>query len=431
MFASLMSARRFAPLFWCQFFSAFNDNFVRQMLALTILFQIGDRRAGPLVTLAVAIFVLPSVVLSALGGEIADAHDKSIIARRLKFAEIFAQLVAAAGFWWASLPLLYAALFSLGVIAALFGPIKYGILPDHLTTSELPAGNALIEGATFLAILLGLVVGGYAADHARAPWTVVVQLVAIALACWGASRFIPSTPVAAPGLGIDTNVFASTRRMLAALRADRRLWTGGTAVGFFWMTGAVALSLIPVVIKTRVGGGVDVETAISALFAIGVALGSALAALLSHGRIVLLPTPVAGLLMAGFLLDLGFATFGLPTQSAQLALADFLNSAAGARIAVDVAGLAAAGGLFVVPVFAAVQSWAGEDRRARVVAGVNILTSLFMVGGTIVVAILQAFGAGEPLLLAGLGAVNAGVAAWLFRALPGNLISDFLNPLSA
>src|ERR1700712_4321163 len=100
MFASLMGSRRFAPLFWCQFFSAFNDNFVRQMLAMTILFRLGEAQSGPLITLAVAIFILPSFLISARGGEIADSHDKSILARRLKFAEIFVQMIAAAGIWF-------------------------------------------------------------------------------------------------------------------------------------------------------------------------------------------------------------------------------------------------------------------------------------------------------------------------------------------
>ena len=127
-----MRSRRFAPLFWCQFFSAFNDNFVRQMLAMLILFRFGAEDAGAKVSLAVAIFVLPSIPLSPLGGEIADAHDKAAVARRLKSLEIFVQLVAAAGFYFSSLELLYAALFGLGCISALFGPIKYGILPDHL-----------------------------------------------------------------------------------------------------------------------------------------------------------------------------------------------------------------------------------------------------------------------------------------------------------
>ncbi|HXW19543.1 MAG TPA: hypothetical protein VEK35_03475 [Roseiarcus sp.] len=177
-----MRSRRFAPLFWCQFFSAFNDNFVRQILVILLLFRFGGGDVGPKVSIAVAIFVLPSIVLSALGGELADAHDKAMVARRLKFAEIFVQMIAAAGFVFASLLLLYLALLGLGVISALFGPIKYGILPDHLRREELVPGNALVEGATFAAIILGLVVGGYAAAEGRSAFSVVLQLAVVALA---------------------------------------------------------------------------------------------------------------------------------------------------------------------------------------------------------------------------------------------------------
>ena len=427
MFSKLMSARRFAPLFWCQFFSAFNDNFVRQMLAMLILFRLGEGAAGSLITLAVGIFLAPSLLLSALGGEIADSHDKAVIARRLKFAEIGVQMIAAAGFWFGSLPLLYAALFGLGVIAALFGPIKYGILPDHLETHELPAGNALIEGATFLAILCGLIVGGYAADHARDPVGVVAQLMVIALLCWGASRFIPATGAAAPQLRPSANIFASTGRLLKQLANDPRLWIGGVAVSWFWMTGAIALSLVPVLIKTNIGGGIDVETSISALFAIGIGLGSVMAAVAANGRIRLLPVPFSGLFMAGFLIDLGIVTMGLPKATGEIALNAFFTSASGLRIAIDVMGLATAGGMFVVPIFSAVQAWAGEDRRARVIAAVNILNAIFMVGGTIIVAALQAAGASEPALLLMLGLLNGAFALWLFRALPGSLVGEALN----
>src|SRR5208282_5627270 len=200
MFSQLMRSPRFAPLFWCQFFSAFNDNFVRQMLAMLILFRFGAEDAGAKVSLAVAVFVLPSIPLSPIGGEIADAYVKAFVARRTKLAEIFVQMVAAAGFYFASLPLLYLALFGLGCISALFGPVKYGILPDHLKKEELIAGNALVEGATFAAIICGLVVGGWAAAEGRAPWTVVLQLAVVAIACYATSRWIPATGVGAPGL---------------------------------------------------------------------------------------------------------------------------------------------------------------------------------------------------------------------------------------
>lgn len=429
MFAELLTSRRFWPLFWCQFFSAFNDNFVRNLLAMLILFKLGAEETGALVTLAIGIFVLPSIFLSALGGEIADSHNKALIARRLKFGEIFVQMVAAAGFWFSSLPLLYAALFGLGVIAALFGPIKYGILPDHLQTRELPAGNALIEGATFVAILLGIILGGYAASHGRDPASVVVQLMVVALACWLSSRAIPPTAVAAPDLRADRNIFRSTWRLASELRDDKRIWIGGLAVSWFWMTGAVCLSLVPVLIKHRIGGGIDVETTINALFAIGIAAGSIGAALIAHGRIVLLPVPLAALAMAAFLIDLGWVTLALPHTTTEIDMSAFLASARGLRIAIDVTGVAIAGGFFVVPAFAAVQSWAGVDRRARVVAAVNIVTSLFMVGGALVTAVLQMslFGISEPALLILLGILNVGAAIYLFARLPGSFIADFLR----
>ena len=142
--AALLRSRRFAPLFWCQFFSAFNDNFVRNMLAMLILFRLGENEAGAMITLAIGVFMLPSLLLSGLGGEMADSWDKARLARRLKGAEILVQSIAAIGLWLASAPLLFAALFGLGVVNALFGPLKYAILPDLLESDELVAGNALV-----------------------------------------------------------------------------------------------------------------------------------------------------------------------------------------------------------------------------------------------------------------------------------------------
>ena len=153
MSASLMTSCRFAPLFWCQFFSAFNDNFLKNTLVFLILFKIGGQDAEVLITLAGAVFIAPFFFLSGLGGQLADRFDKAVVARRLKLAEIGVTGLASAGFAFHSLTALFAALLLFGVIAALFGPIKYGILPDHLAREELPAGNAG-RGATFMAVCL-------------------------------------------------------------------------------------------------------------------------------------------------------------------------------------------------------------------------------------------------------------------------------------
>ena len=416
MLAGLMRARRFAGLFWCQFFSVFNDNFVRNMLAMLILFRLGESEAGPLITLAVGTFMAPSLLLSGLGGEMADAHDKAWLARRLKFAEIGVQIVAAAGLWLLSLPLLYTALFGLGVISALFGPVKYGILPDLLAKQELMAGNALVEAATFIAIFLGLIAGGLSA-RGRAPEGTVLQLMVIAIACFAASLFIPPTERGAPGLRANRNILASTFALIREVARDETLWTRTIAVSWFWMSGAIALSLVPVVVRNKTGGGIEVETAVSALFALGIGIGSISAAVIAHGRIYLKTVPFAAFGMAAFLFDLGAATFLLPLAKGDVGLAEFFSSIAGLRIALDVTGLACAGGLFVVPVFTAIQADAPTDRRARIVGGVNILNAGFIVLGVLATAMLQsrAMGVSEPVLLAALGVLNLGAVLYVRR----------------
>src|SRR3954470_24736112 len=204
---SLLLSRRFAPLFWCQFFSAFSDNFLKNALVFLILVKIGGSFADSLITLAAAVFIAPYFFLSAFGGEMADRYDKALIAQRIKLVEIAVSALAVFGFWLhtvgfdvASVTILFLALFGFGVCGALFGPIKYGILPDHLERSELPAGNALVEGATFIAILLGTIVGGIAAQNGGDPAAFGFLMLIFSVACWGASLLIPPTGQGAPEL---------------------------------------------------------------------------------------------------------------------------------------------------------------------------------------------------------------------------------------
>src|SRR5512144_714905 len=191
MLPPLMLSRRFAPLFWCQFFSAFSDNFLKNALVFLILFKIGGSASESLITLAAAVFIVPYFFLSAFGGEMADRYDKATVAQSLKFVEIGVAMLAVAGFAMHSVAILFVALFGFGVIGSLFGPIKYGILPDLLQRSELPAANAFVEGATFMAILLGTIVGGLAAKDGGDPASFASLMLVFALLCWGSSLLIP------------------------------------------------------------------------------------------------------------------------------------------------------------------------------------------------------------------------------------------------
>ena len=427
MSSSLLTTRRFAPLFWCQFFSAFNDNFLKTSLVFLILFKMTEQGSEALITLAGAIFIFPFFILSAIGGEIADRYDKAFVAQRLKLVEISVAAIAVGGFWLHSVPVLFAALFLFGVISALFGPIKYGILPDHLAESELPAGNALVEGATFIAILSGTIVGGLAAKGGGDPASFATMMMAFALACWISALFIPATGEAAPNLVIDFNIARSTFVVLRDLYAQKRLWWGGLVVSWFWLVGAVMISLLPPMVKNALGGSEDVVTAYLAIFSIAIAAGSGLASWLASGRIVLIPTVFGGLMLGLFALHLGWITRGLTAGESGRSVADVFGAGPGILIGIDLAGLAVAGGLFIVPSFSAVQAWAGSDRRARMVAAVNVLNAAFMTVAGVGVAVLQKYGVTLSTLFLAVGAANLMVAVAILRTMPTSPMRDLLS----
>jgi MFS family permease len=418
MSSPLLLSRRFAPLFWCQFFAAFNDNFLKTALVFVILFHLDTRDPEALITFASAVFIAPYFFLSALGGELADRYDKARVAQWLKFAEIFVAALAVWGYVRASLQLLFIALFGFGILAALFGPIKYGILPDHLRREQLPAGNALVEGATFVAILLGTIVGGLAARNGGEAALFAVLVMSFAIACWIGALLIPATGEGAPQLKIAINIAASTATMIRHLHSDARLWWGAMVTSWFWLVGIVVLSLLPPLIKTIIGGNEETVTVYLAAFSIAVGVGSGLAAAIARGRIVLKTTLVGAILLGAFALDLGVATLGVtPAPSPQNPGAVFA-SVLGIRAAVDLCGLAVAGGLFIVPAFAAVQAWSGADYRARTIAAVNILNAAFMTGATVIVAVMQKYGMTVPALFALIGVATFGVATAIWKTMP-------------
>ena len=349
MFQALITSRRFAPLFWCQFLSALNDNFVKNALVILILFKIGSEQGGALVALAGAVLVAPFFILSGIGGELADRYDKAVVAEKLKRAEIPVAMVAAVGFVLHSVPLLFVALGLYGAIAALFGPIKYGILPSLLAPRELPAGNAFVESATFAAILIGTIGGGLAASDANGVWVLAGLVVGLAVLCWLSASMIPKTGAAAPGLAIDFNPWTSTMSLIRHLRGDRRLWIGGLITSWFWLVGTVVLSLLPVLIKEAIGGAESVAILALVVFTVGIAIGSALAARASKTRPNLALVPIGALLMGCFSLDLALTASTLVKPAEMVTVGALLSNVTGWRILLDLAGLAIAGGLFIVP----------------------------------------------------------------------------------
>ncbi|MDO9384825.1 MAG: acyl-[ACP]--phospholipid O-acyltransferase [Hyphomicrobiaceae bacterium] len=416
MFTSLMTSRRFAPLFWTQFLSALNDNFVKNALVILILFQLGTEQSGTLVALAGAVLVAPFFIFSGIGGEFADRYDKAEMAELLKRFEIPVAVISATGFILHSVPILFVALGLYGTIAALFGPIKYGILPVHLSKAELPAGNALVESATFAAILLGTIAGGMLAGEGVGNQVLAGLAIVMAVACWLISRLIPKTGDAAPELVIDTNPWSSTVALLRDLRADRRLWVGGLITAWFWLVGAAAMSLLPPLFKDGIGAGQGVVTLALVVFTVGIAIGSALAARASRTRPNLALVPVGAALMGLFCFDLALAVSGMAHSPQPLTVGSYLGSVAGWRVLFDFLGLSVAGGLYIVPSFAAVQMWAPEGSRARVIAGCNVLSAAFMTVASLLIG--AALGMHVPFwaLVTALGLGNLIAAGLILRA---------------
>lgn len=422
MFKDLATSRRFAPLFWCQLCSAINDNFLKNALVMLILYGLGGAGSsvgelGPaLVTLAGIVFIAPFFILSALGGELADRYDKATMATAIKLAEIPIAGLAAIGFFLHSVAILFVTLALFGIVAALFGPVKYGILPEKLETAELPAGNALVEGATFLAILVGTIAGGIAVKSAGTPELVVAVILALAVVSWLFARAIPVAGPAAPGLAITPNPWTSTLALLRELRCQARLWSGAHIVSWFWLVGSVALSLLPAMVKDNIGGNEDVVTLGLTTFVVGIAAGSAFAARASHGTPNLALVPLGAGMMGFFALAIALIAGLTEPAGRSLGPLGVLADGAGLALLVSLLGLAVAGGLFIVPAFAAVQAWSPPEARARVIASVNVMNAAYMVAAGAVVAVLQALGVGVPPLFAGLGILSLAAVLYVLRA---------------
>ena len=424
MLPRLLQSPRFLPLFATQALGALNDNFFRNALAVLALYRSAEH--GPvLVTLALGIFILPYVLFSSVAGQLADRQDKAQLIRLTRWWELGLSVIAAVGFAFDSLPLLMVVLFGFGVQATFFSPLKFGIMPQHLEETELVEANGLIEAGTFVAILLGIILGS--ALISLPYGAVMVPALAIALSVAGviAARFIPPAPPGAPGLHIGWNIARESLGLIRIARVRRGVWLSILGTSWFWAFGATLLTQLQVLAKTTLGGDSFVLTLLLAFFTIGVGVGSLMCARLLHGEVSARHVPFAGFGMSLFLWDFVAASTAAAGQFAHVG--DVLASFQGWRMLIDLFLLAACGGVFSVPLNAIVQEGAAPEARARVIAANSILNAGFMVAGAAVAAGFSYAGFGAPGLLLILAAVNFGVAVWIVRILPQETMRAILR----
>lgn len=419
---SLLKLRRFGPFFLTQFFGAFNDNLYKNALIILIAFRVAGGEPGDsntLINLSAGLFILPFFLFSATAGQLADKYEKSRYIRRVKLMEIAIMTVAAVAFDLGSMSLLIGVLFLMGTQSTLFGPVKYGILPQHLRAAELIGGNGMVEMGTFVAILLGTLTGGVLMSVSGAG-EVMVSVAVIALACLGylSSLGIPAAPPVAPDLRINWNPITGTWRNLAIARTNRTVFLSILGISWFWMLGATYLAQLPNFTRLTLGGDAQVVTLLLMLFSVGIGLGSLLCERLSGRQVELGLVPFGSIGLTLFGLDL---YLGVPEGNATGALlgaAGFLRASGHGRVLLDILLLGVFGGFYIVPLYALVQQRSETSHRSRVIAANNILNALFMVCSAVVAIGLLHAGLSIPELFLVTAVMNAAVALYIFTLVP-------------
>jgi len=428
----LVRHRRFLPLFVTQFCNAFNDNLYRTAMVMLVIYGIyrSAEQEATFSAIAGGLFILPFFLLSALSGQLADAIDKSRIVRLVKTAEIGIMAFGAAGLLLQNVPLMLVALTAMGVHSTFFGPIKYALLPQHLRDDEVLAGTGLVEAGTYIAILGGTILGGllvlqrpdgsYHAEWAAAGVLLVAVLGRVA------GQFVPPAPPVDepedpefPARGVDWHVLRASVRLVKATMHIPRLFLAIMAISFFWAMGAVLAAQFPPLVKNVFGGDQSVATLFLAIFSVGVAIGSMAINRLLKGEVSARFAPASALVMGLFVLLLFLLARTWPAPTGELIdVAAFLGDRRAWLVVWTLLGVAIAGGMFVVPLYAFLTTTVPKSETARTVAANNIVNSGAMVGATVMLTGLVQIGvtvAGTLLLVSG-GSI---VSAWLGWKLHG------------
>ncbi|MEO8278839.1 MAG: MFS transporter, partial [Ideonella sp.] len=421
---ALLSQRRFAPFFWTQFLGAGNDNLFKFAFTVLVTYQLQVSWMPPdLAGLVIgALFILPYLLFSATSGQLADKYDKALLIRWIKALEVVIMGLAAWGFYRADAALLLGCIFLMGLQSTLFGPVKYAYLPQHLSERELTGGNGMVEMGTFVAILLGSVVGGLliALPQVGAVATAWACMV-LAIAGRVAAHYVPISPSTEPGLQINWNPFSETWRNLKLAHENIVVFRSLLGISWMWFFGAVFLSQFPSFAREVLHGDEQVASLLLVVFSIGIGTGSLLCEVLSRRHVEIGLVPLGAIGMTVFAVDLYLASRSLPPADA-LGLAAFIGLPAHWRVMFDLGMLALFAGLYSVPMYALIQLRSQPSHRARIIAANNILNALFMVVSSVGVGLLLKAGFSIPQVFLTTALLNAVVAFYIFMLVPEYLL---------
>ena len=350
--------RGFWSLIATQFQGAFSDNILRNLL-LSIIVGMGLARnqRETFVSVVTVIFSVPFLLFSMPGGWLADRFSKRQITIWTKWMEIFSMVLATLGLATHTLPITLAALTLVATQAALFGPSKYGLLPELLPARRLSWGNGVIELGTFLAIILGTVAGATMAEKFQQQ-EVYAGYVLLALSLIGllTSFGIDKVPAAAPTKKFQFNILGDLWKQISFMRRDRALLLAVAGNTYFWFLGSLLFSTIVVYGPDVLHIGQAKTSYLNATLAVGIGIGSMVAGRLSGNKIEygLIPLGSIGMTCTGLLLG--------GTHHGLLGTALLLGS------------LGFWAGFFAVPVNALIQHRPPEKDKGGIIAASNLLS---------------------------------------------------------
>jgi acyl-[acyl-carrier-protein]-phospholipid O-acyltransferase / long-chain-fatty-acid--[acyl-carrier-protein] ligase len=360
-FKHLLRNGGFQAFLWTQFLGAFNDNVYKIVVSMRAVHLAANSGSSSLyLSLAGAVFVIPSLLFTGYSGHLADAVSKRSVLVGVKAFEIFAMACGLAAFLTTSVPWMLFVLFLMALHSTVFGPAKYAIVPEMLPEADLSRANALLEMSTFVAIVAGTSIGTFLfTAWKEAPWRMGAAMIAIAIAGFAASLRITRVPApAAPGEPFRRSPFAEIAEGTRRLLADRPMWLTVLGISYFWMLGAL-LQLDLILFGSETLHADDLHVGLLVTFlAIGIGAGSLLAGKLSGDKIELGIVPLGAIFM------------GLSSVALYAARGSYAASA------VALAFLGCSGGLYIVPLNAFLQQRAGGGEKGRAIATNNFYNTI-------------------------------------------------------
>ncbi len=359
----------FVGLLVTQFLGAMNDNIFRWLVVPIGKYIAGPEQAEMAVSAGLAMLVLPFILLAGPAGWLADRFSKRSVMIGCKVAEIVVMILGVAAILYGNLFVMYVVLFLMGAQSALFGPSKYGSIPELVRPDRVPAANGLVGMTTVLSIILGTVIGGYlyvwtGPDGRQQWWLAGAVVVGVAVLGTLTSLLVRPLQAASPQARFSWNFAGQAWHDLRLLSAHRPLMWAALATTLFWSLAGLFQVNIDLFATKDLCVAQQYSSILLAVLGAGVALGNVVAGVCSRGRIEL------GIVFYGAAaLALGAVSLAcVPAAGGQALSVGYFAAA------VSLVILGTGGGLYDVPLQAFLQETSPLACRGAILAATSFLT---------------------------------------------------------